>query len=140
MKPDFFIPMVIASMLIFAHSALAQQQPPEPQKCPSEASIKAYGVSRTLISIREGLWTAGRRNFIYDTTDPWSFVMTDIPATTISEGYDKAVIGLSTLQLQLGPTIVQFDKWACLYSTIEGYSAATITPPIVMVDASRYLH
>lgn len=109
----------------------------EPPRCPNVIGIHAVGVSQTVAELIDGFWIAGRRNQKYDTTTNWTFLMTNIPATSATEAYVKASSSLPSLRFDIGPLMGPIGKWICYYHTAEGYRAMTITPPIAQVqDAS----
>lgn len=131
---------LIASLLplaLFLTNATFAALTPEPQVCPSEAAIKAVGVSRNTVQDDDGLWLTGRRNQKYGTQDSWTFVIGKIPASTASEAYDKAAVAMPSLSFQFGPLNGPLGKWVCYYSTAQGYTAVAANPPIA--DSARMM-
>lgn len=111
--------------------------PPQPAVCPDVNFIKVGSVSNVVLQVNN-LWIAGRRNMTYNTTDHWTFLMTNIKAANSTEAYQKALLALTTLTFQLGP-ISGSEKWLCLYSSDSGNPAYTITTPIALRDALTYV-
>lgn len=112
----------------------------EPARCPNIIGIQAVGVSQTVTEVIDGFWLAGRRSQQYDTNSYWTFLMTNIPATSATEAYVKASTSLSTLRFDIGPLMGPLGKWICYYHTAEGYRAMTINPPIAQVQDSLFVN
>lgn len=139
MKKNLLMTLSFTLFLLFNDIAQAMVPPPQPQICPSVAAIRSVGVSRTVVQAsNNGLWIAGRRNQQYGTADHWTFVLGNIVASNISDAYDKAVIGLTTLSFQLGPFLAQ-EHWLCLYNTVEGYMALAINPTVLSFSKAMSL-
>lgn len=110
----------------------------DPQFCPDISSIKAVGVSTTVIQV-DNVWVSGRRNQLYNTADHWTFLLGNIIAPTANDAYHIAVNALSTLRFQVGPIKQVGGKFVCVYSTAPGYPAVTVTTPIALQQGYGYL-
>lgn len=137
MKKYFILTSMLFSLSLPLAHAL-QAQPPQPQKCPDPAAIRAVGVSRTVLQ-SSNLWFTGRRHQSYNTRDAWTFVLGNITATSASDAYNKAAVGLTSLSFPLGPIVGPLSKWLCLYTTNEGYTGVAITSPIALTNANQFL-
>lgn len=126
-----YLPLAsLASVVLLVAPIAEAQSIPQPQMCPSAANIRAVGVSRNTIQDGNGLWITGRRNQAYGTTNQWTFLLGNIPASNISDAYNKAAAALPSLILLVGPVKDTLGRWSCVYNTAQGYMAVTITPPI----------
>lgn len=139
MKKNLLMTLSFVLFLLFNDIAQATLAPPIPQICPSANAIRTVGVSRNVVqATNNGLWIAGRRNQKYGTNNNWTFVLGNIRANNVSDAYDKAVIGLTTLAFQLGPFLAQ-EHWLCLYNTIEGYMGLAVNPPVLSFSKAMSL-
>lgn len=113
---------------------------PQPQICPSVAEIQAVGVSNTPAQDSDGLWFTGRRDQLYNTGSRWSFIIGKITATSTTDAYNKANLGLGSLSFELGPVVGPIGKWVCYYRTANfGYQAIAVNPPIAINHMVSYL-
>jgi hypothetical protein len=104
--------------------------PPKPAKCPGASSIASFGVD-VVESDKDGTWVAGVLSNNYDTQNAWTFALGKISARNANEARDKAMDSLGSLSFRYGPVAVeQYNVWACLYGTAEGYMGVTITPQL----------
>ena len=122
--------ILAALALVLAGPSLAKTG--EPEKCPAPAAIQAAGFTLGKTYKEHGLWIIlGKGDNQYDTKDHWSFAVSQIPAANKPEAYEKAVKSLATLAFDRGPESVRLDdveRYACGYTTAEGYAAFAITP------------
>lgn len=130
MKINVFVTL-LPIFLGFTGVAQATMIVPKPKTCPAVAAITAIGVSRNVQPNGEDLWVAGRRDQQYGTIDDWTFLIGNIPATGIDQAYHEATSALASLAFQKGPLTGPLSKWLCYYTTLQGYTAVTINPPIV---------
>jgi hypothetical protein len=128
--------LLSATLLIITNSLYALS--PQPENCPEARVIKQVGVSQTVLKV-DNSWVAGRRNQRYETHDHWSFVMSNIHAANATDAFHTAQSALRSLNFQVGP-VSSGDKWICVYNTIEGYPAYTITTPIALENSKSYTH
>lgn len=128
--------LIVTSFLALLFTTVSFARPPEPAVCPTVAALAAAGVSRTTIDINR-LWFAGRRNNKFATVDNWTFIVGNIPAVDVNDAYVKATASLPSLFLQAGPFYdSEWNRWVCVYGTIQGYPAITMNPPLVAMDKS----
>lgn len=140
MKKNLLIATSFVLASLFNSIASAAMQGPEPQICPSVASIRAVGVSRVVFQDNELFWVAGRRDQKYGTPNDWTFLIGRIVAANIDDAYQKATLGLNSLKLEIGPVTGPVGKWVCFYSTSQGYPAAAINPNIASNQFSLVLN
>ncbi len=113
---------------------------PQPQVCPDVASIQNVGVSHRMVQETSFNWFTGRRDQKYNTDYNWTFLIGKIPAATVDQAYNLAVLGLSSLSFTLGPVIGPLEKWVCYYSNAEGFPAVAVSPPIGFNNPSIFFN
>jgi len=129
MKRNYFTAFSFPLCLLLI-STQANSIVPEPQVCPSAASIQAVGVSHKMVQESNDLWFSGRRNQFYDTHSHWTFVIGKIAASSVDDAYNKAVLNLNSLTFQMGPVEGPVGKWVCYYHASFGADAVAVNPPI----------
>lgn len=130
MKIKVISTLLLSCLLFFCQLSHASM-PPKPKKCPSEAAIRAVGIS--VVQPNNGTWVAGVLSNKYNTNEVWMFAVGDIVANNEADARAKAVDSLNSLALVQGPIpVTQYQVWACLYHTAQGYRAVTITPPLTL--------
>ena len=140
MENKWFITLTLPLLVLVSSKSMALPTVAQPQNCPSVAEIQAVGVSNTPVQDSDGLWFTGRRDQVYNTGSRWSFVIGKISATSTSDAYNKANLGLNTLSFELGPVVGPIGKWVCYYRTTNfGYQAIAINPPIAINHVVPYL-
>lgn len=140
MKRKYLYPMTLPFCLLFT-TAQAHNLAPQPQICPSAASIQAIGVSHKMVQESNSLWFTGRRDQFYDTHSRWTFVIGKIAATSVDDAYQKAVLNLNSLTFQMGPVEGPVGKWVCYYHANYGADAVAVNPPIARnLDQSFLKH
>jgi len=134
-KLSFTVTTMVA--LLGMNVAFATSSPPV--DCPNPAAIQAAGVSSNVVKVNDG-WFAGRRHELYGTTHLWTFAIANIAANDAQDAYNKAVTGLKSLVFLAGP-VIENGRWVCSYQTsVEGYSAFAVTPPISLAETVNYTH
>jgi hypothetical protein len=127
MERKFFSSALLSLALIFVQNAYADM-PPKPAKCPSATSIASVGIE-LVEKDQNGTWAAGVLSNTYNTNDKWTFAVGPIVASNSSEARGKAIESLSSLSFNRGPIAVeQYNVWACLYRTDQGFMGVAVTP------------
>lgn len=127
----FLLSIGLPLSLALVNPAMAFSFSDKPSQCPSAAAIQQAGLDLTVEDTSKGFWFSVALAEDYDTDDTWSFVIAEIEATSQEDAQSKAIKGLDSLQLAVGPIKGPLGKWICQYQTQEGYFAAAINPPIV---------
>ena len=131
-----FISFVIFLFACFTQIAQASL-PPKPSKCPGVSAISSVGIQIAQPG-DNGTWVAGVLSNRYDTTDAWTFAVGDISASSEQDAKAKATDSLSSLNFKMGPIpVTQYNVWACLYTTSQGYRAIAVTPSLGLVSSSH---
>ena len=100
-----------------------------PRSCPTVASIKFGGLSTNTVFV-SGKWFVGRRQMYYGTRELWTFIMGPIDATDSHDAVMKGQAALASLTVLFGPNLNGLHVYECVYNTLQGYPAVTMTPPL----------
>lgn len=134
MQIKLFSAALLSVAFMFTQAAHANM-PPKPDRCPGASAIKSAGIEVVMQS-GNGTWVAGIEANKYDTADAWTFAVGEIPASSEEDARAKAIESLRNLQFKLGPVpVAQYNVWACLYQTDQGYRAISVTPPFGLTSA-----
>lgn len=131
--------LILLLSFVFVSSAWAKI-PPQPEKCPSVASIlqNEFLLAQKL---SDGTYGAVQINH-YDTNENWAFVVVQITAASAQEAKAKAKDALSSLTFLSGPGyFAQNNIWGCVYRVDAGYPVVAITPiPAEGLGTTHLLH